>query len=70
MLAEGEFKHYEYQNPALSIILSCSIYRLLYIILLYDRIKFILVPLLWYLKYTFPVEFLVTESYIYVSTTK
>jgi len=54
MLAEGEFKHYECQNPALSIILSCSIYLLLYITLLYDRIKLTLVSLLWYLKYTFP----------------
>jgi hypothetical protein len=54
MLAVGEFKHYECQNPALSIILSCSIYLLLYIILLYDCIKLILLPLLWYLKYTFP----------------
>jgi len=50
MLAEGEFKHYECQNPALSIILSCSIYLLLFIILLYDRIKLNLVPLLLYLR--------------------
>jgi hypothetical protein len=53
ILAEGEFRHYEFQNPALSIILSCSFYLLLHIILLYDRIKLIVVPLLWYLKYTF-----------------
>jgi len=53
MLAEGEFKHYECQNPASSIILSCSIYLLLYVIFLYDLIKLIIVSLLWYLKYKF-----------------
>ena len=42
MLAEGEFKHYECQNPGLIIILSCSIYLLLFIV---DCIKRILVLL-------------------------
>jgi hypothetical protein len=38
----------------LNIILNCSIYLLLYIVLLYDRINLTLVPRLWFLKYTIP----------------